>query len=81
MWQITIALDETTTGAGTITGVWTEEGQDGSFTYSARATVDAAGQTEFLAKAAAALKEWQDRNTSEQTISAAITARANKGVS
>jgi len=78
MWEIKITLDESTTGVGTISGTWTDE--DGVFSFSARSTVDEAGQTEFIVLASVARDAWKAKLATEKVLADAATAKANEGV-
>lgn len=78
-WAIDVKLDDGREDCGSITATWTEP--DGSvFTFSARHLCSEKEQAKFTLLAEAALLKWRGKATTEKTISAAMTATANKAV-
>lgn len=75
MWAITIADDADSTGEKTITGIWTDN--DGEFSFSLRGTPDEKGQNSFIESAIKARDAWQTKKSDEKTFIANCLAKMN----
>lgn len=74
MWVATFQKDTELEDVGTVSAVWTANGE--SFTVPAR-RVDQKGLAEFVTAAKAALAAWQAQRAKVTTISAKVTAALN----
>jgi len=66
MWTIEIKLLPGHTDQGTITGTWVDD--DGTFTFSEAARINAAGQVEFITHAVTHRDEWKKKVLEQKAV-------------
>jgi len=75
MWVATFQKDTELEDVGTVSAVWTANGE--TFSMPAERVNQKAGLAEFVTRAKAALAAWQAQRAKLNTISAKVTAALN----
>jgi hypothetical protein len=75
MWDISVTVDQNTTGVGTISGTWVDT--DGAFSFSERTTIDAPGKATFISRAIFARDAWKQKIADDKAAADALLVLMN----